>query len=118
MRKWITWLVAISAPLALALPVLLASGCSGEASPSKIAFASNRDGNQEIYVMNVNGSNQIRLTNSPEADNAPTWSPDGKKVAFYSLRDGNYEIYIMNADGSNQTRLTNNEAIDEWPYIK
>ena len=83
----------------------------------KIAFHSDRDGNNEIYVMNVNGSNQTRLTNNPAVDEIPSWSPDGAKIAFMSNRDGNYEIYVMNTDGSNQTRLTNNPANDYFPNL-
>jgi Tol biopolymer transport system component len=79
----------------------------------KIAFASNRDGNFEIYIMNVDGSEQTRLTNNNAGDENPDWSPDGSKIAFVSNRDGNYEIYIMNTDGSGQTRLTNNNG-EDW----
>jgi hypothetical protein len=81
----------------------------------KIAFDSLRDGNYEIYVMNVDGSGIKRLTNSPAHDGVPSWSPDGKKIAFSSDRDGNDEIYVMNADGSDQKRLTNNPAVDGCP---
>ena len=84
-------------------------------SLGKIAFESNRDGNYEIYVMNSDGSNQVRLTNNPFFDSSPSWSPDNKKIAFASNRDGNYEIYVMNADGSNPTRLTNNPFGDFGP---
>ena len=81
----------------------------------KIAFWSNRDGNDEIYVMNADGSGQTRLTNNPASDVRPAWSPDGTKIAFESYRDGNEEIYVMNADGSGQTRLTNNPGPDWTP---
>jgi Tol biopolymer transport system component len=83
----------------------------------QIAFYSERDGNQEIYVMNAaDGSNQTRLTNNDADDFDSTWSPDGTKIAFGSSRDGNGNIYIMNAaDGSNQTRLTNSTAWDSLP---
>ena len=47
-----------------------------------IAFASNRDGNPEIYVMTEMGSLR-RLTNSPKFDGFPSWSPDGRRIAFY-----------------------------------
>ena len=59
-----------------------------------------RDGNYEIYVMNIDGSEQVRLTNNTAVDLEPSFSPDGFKIAFDSNRDGNYEIYIMNMDGS------------------
>lgn len=76
----------------------------------KIAFVSNRDGNPEIYVMNADGSNQTRLTNSPFTDENPSFSPDGTKIAFHSHRNHptGYlgEVYVMNDDGSNQRRLT------------
>jgi TolB protein len=81
----------------------------------KIAFVSDRDGNEEIYAMNPDGSNQDRLTNSPATDSFPSWSPDGAKIAFSSARDGNSEIYIMNADGTNQNRITNAAASDTDP---
>jgi len=82
---------------------------------SKIAFRSERDGNWEIYVMNVDGSNIRRLTNNMARDDMPRWSPDGKQIVFRSERDGNQEIYLMNSDGSNQRRLTNNDAKDSEP---
>ena len=63
-------------------------------------FASERDGNREIYVMNIDGSEQIRLTDNPAVDSDPVWAPDGSRIAFWSRRDGNFEIYVMNADGS------------------
>ncbi len=82
---------------------------------SRIAFATNRDGNWEIYLMNADGSNPHNLTNNPATDSHPTWSPDGSKIAFQSERDGNLEIYVMNSDGSEQTRLTNDRGVDHSP---
>jgi LPXTG-motif cell wall-anchored protein len=81
----------------------------------KIAFHTNRDGNWEIYAMNVDGTNQVNLTNNTATDEDPTWSPDGSKIAFRSTRDGNAEVYVMDADGSNVVRLTNNPANDIHP---
>jgi Tol biopolymer transport system component len=78
----------------------------------RIAFYSTREGNNEIYVMNGDGSGVTNLTNNPGDDFEPAWSPDGKKIAFWSNRDGNNEVYVMNADGSDQTNLTNNPADD------
>lgn len=81
----------------------------------KIAFATDRDGNFELYVMNQDGSGQTNVTNNPAHDCNPNWSPDGSKIAFQSNRDGNLEIYVINADGSSPTRLTTDSSSDYAP---
>ena len=82
---------------------------------TKIAFGSNRDGNGEIYVMDPNGANVVRLTNNSAEDGQPAWSPVGGKIAFATARDGNDEIYVMNADGTGAVNLTNNAGSDLTP---
>ncbi|HJS53078.1 MAG TPA: hypothetical protein VJ765_01000, partial [Chitinophagaceae bacterium] len=72
----------------------------------KIVFVSARDGNNEIYTSNTDGSNITRLTNDPGYDDQPAWSPDGTRIAFISSRTGESELYIMNADGSNLMQRT------------
>jgi Tol biopolymer transport system component len=81
----------------------------------KIAFASDRAGNMDIYVMNPDGGGLVRLTDHPAEDTHPTWSPDGRQIAFVSTRDGNKEIYVVSAEGGAATRLTNNPAEDFSP---
>ncbi len=81
----------------------------------RIVFSSDRDGNFEIYTANVDGSDPVRLTDSPAADGEPVWSPDGTRILFTSERDGNAEIYSMQADGSDVTRLTNDPGVDVSP---
>ena len=81
----------------------------------KIVFTSERDGNQEIYVMEADGSGQRRLTANDSPDYGASWSPDGSKLAFISERDGNPEIYVMEADGSRVSRHTSNQVVDESP---
>src|SRR5512145_1098612 len=83
---------------------LIAALLPGNATPPSawIAFVSSRDGNTDIYRMRLNGTQQQRLTTTPENDEGPQWSPDGQWIAFASNRDGNYEIYRMRADGTNQ----------------
>jgi Tol biopolymer transport system component len=71
-----------------------------------IAFESNRDGNSEIYVVDVESGLQLNITNNPAEDYVPVWSPDGERLAFFSTRTGWLEIYAMNPDGSEVTQLT------------
>ena len=72
-----------------------------------VAFASDRNGDLEIYVINADGSGIANLTNNLAAEQSPAWSSDGDHISFQSFRDGNGEIYVMDADGSGQTNLTN-----------
>src|SRR6185503_13314557 len=83
--------------------IALAQAANG---PGRIAFTSNRDGNDEIYVMNADGTGVVRLTNDPAIDQQPAWSPDGSRIAFVSNRGGKFDTYLMNADGTGVTRLT------------
>ncbi|MGH3767541.1 MAG: hypothetical protein ACRDTX_20735 [Pseudonocardiaceae bacterium] len=76
------------------------------ATDGKIVFQSGRDGNNEIYLMNADGTSVTRLTNNPASDSQPALSPDGARITFTSNRDGVSEIYVMNADGTGLTRLT------------
>ncbi len=84
---------------------------------SRIVFATERDGNSEIYVMNADGTNIQNLTNNSATDSDPVWSPNGNQIAFVSDRDGfGYsQIYTMNADGSGVTRISDTTANDSAP---
>jgi Tol biopolymer transport system component len=81
----------------------------------KIVFESNRDGNAEVYVMNPDGTNPVRLTSNSAADFDASFSPDGQKIAFVSSRDGSFQIYVMNIDGSGQTRIGSDSSNDIDP---
>jgi Tol biopolymer transport system component len=82
--------------------------CDWSAKGNAIAFTSNRDGNQEIYVIDADGTGLRRLTNAAGSDASPAFSPKGDLIAFESNRDGTPEIYVMKADGSGvPERLTN-----------
>ena len=64
-------------------------------------------GDQEIYTMNVDGSDQANISNHEADDFEPDWSPDGTRIAFASLRDGGQaHIFVMDADGGNVVKLT------------
>jgi TolB protein len=76
----------------------------------QIAFASERDGGWEVYVMDADGSNQRQLTKDNVFSFLPAWSPDGTRIAFISARGTTWGVYIMDADGSNRRWLVDNAA--------
>ena len=107
--------------------VLVMTACSGdEDNPvwsldgsecgergGRIAFASDRTGNFDIYTMNVDGTELVNLTGHGGRDAIPAVSPDGMRIAFETTRDGNSEIYVMGVDGTNLTNLTV-DAGEDW----
>ena len=83
-----------------------------------ILFTSNRDGTTDIYVMNDDGSDVRRLTNTPLNAGAPKWSPDGTQIAFMMDLETDpkkwqqYDVWIMDADGTRQRNLTDHPQQD------
>ena len=77
---------------------------------TRVVFASFRDGNREIYVMDADGGHPVNLTRHDAYDSAPAWSPDGRRIAFESKRAGTDHIFVMNADGSGVEQLTSEPA--------
>ncbi len=105
---------------ALAAPAQQATGAEATDTPvapptptrrpagvGQIAFVSYRDGNAEIYVMNPDGSNQRRLTNTSAEEWHPAWSPDGTRIVFQCMSGGASNVCVVNADGSGYTQITN-----------
>ena len=70
----------------------------------KIAFTSSRDGNDEIYSVNADGTGLTRLTDDASSDDYAAWSSDGHRIAFTSDSGGESKLVVMNADGSNVVR--------------
>jgi Tol biopolymer transport system component len=112
-------------PLALAVAFAVALGVAAAvpaaAHPSKngrIAFFTDRDGNDEIYSMNPDGSDQVNLTANPADDFDPAYSPNGRLIAFTSDRedDGALAIFVMRADGSGQRRLITDTPPGFWDF--
>lgn len=84
----------------------------------KILFASLRDGNSEVYIMNPDGSEQMNLTQHPAADLQAVWSPTGDQILFVSNRRdfrprGNRDLYLMDSDGTNVRRVFK-KKINGW----
>ena len=81
-----------------------------------IAFSSNRSGNYDIYVMDIDGKNLQQLTDHPANEFSPAFSPDGRWMAYVSTRhDGYPEIYVMNLRTKVSHRLTHHPKHDRNP---
>jgi Tol biopolymer transport system component len=117
-RRTTARLLAAMAVLVPALAALLPASPASAVFPGlngKIAFASSRDGNSEIYTVNPDGSELTRLTNNAARDDSPQWNLTGTRIAFSSTRDGQSDIFVMNADGTAVTNLTPDEHSGSRP---
>ena len=82
----------------------------------RILVASYRESNSKIFVMDANGGNATRLSNTDAiADYNPAMSPDGNKIAYESEQSGSREIWVMDTNGGNKTRLTYDDNFDGQP---
>ncbi|MDD5621535.1 MAG: hypothetical protein PHQ09_00005, partial [Actinomycetota bacterium] len=86
-----------------------------EYNVKKIIFTSDRNGSEDVYSMNLDGSELIQLTDHPGKDNYPAVSPDGKKIAYTSDINGIWQIMIMNWDGTDKIQLTYNPWSSGYP---
>jgi len=84
---------------------------------SRIAFTSTRDGQPEVYVMDADGTNAQRLTNSPGLDGDPSFSADGQAVVFHSQRTGHRQIYVQPITSSVAVPLTQEPADNSQPSM-
>jgi len=82
---------------------------------TRLAFASNRSGNTDVWVVNRDGSGLRQLTNHPASDTSPTWAPSGLQIAFVSDRSGGTQIYLVNADGTGLQKLTSDPGDHDRP---
>ena len=82
--------------------------------PHNILIETKRDGNWEIYRINADGSDLLRLTQQPAWDSSPVWVSGGR-IVFESQRDGSPDLYIMDGDGTHIRRLTFGNARDREP---
>ena len=89
----------------LLLALMVDSDGTTQGFEHRILFSSNRDGDWDIYSMDVNGENVVQLTDHPAFDRQPAASPDGRRIAFTSERGGKPDLYVMDSDGNNVIRL-------------
>ncbi|RME41189.1 MAG: hypothetical protein D6796_16165, partial [Caldilineae bacterium] len=100
--------------LAVALLAMLSSWPPPPRPSYRLAFASDRAGNGDIFLADAWGR-LTNLTRSPDGDWSPRWSPDGTRIAFTSHRAGQSDIWLMDAGGGNPVNLTRHPAWDYAP---
>ena len=71
-----------------------------------LAYVVRELGQTDIWAVSVGNRTPIRLTNDPEDDRDPAWSPDGRRLAYASRQDGNWELYVYDTTTGDTTRLT------------
>ena len=107
--------------IVLGIVGLCAAACGSPAEEAEVkrgpqvAFVSDRDGDFEIYLLDLDSDSLTNLTDHPGTDYGFSWSPDGEALAFASDRDGNQEIYILHVEDGAVSRLTDHEARDGSP---
>jgi TolB protein len=82
---------------------------------SKIAFVSTRDGNKEIYIMDYDGYDQKRITNSNTLDLFPALNPDGKTVAFSTFRGNKAVLLVYNMYTGDSKTLSDSGGLNSLP---
>ena len=82
----------------------------------RLVFNSRRDGSDwDLYVIGVDGSGEVQITNHPAGESEPAWSPDGSRIVFDTHRTGDAEIHTIQPDGSDLQRLTFRPGSDGQP---
>lgn len=122
MKGRLAYHTMLGAVLFLSGGLLFIANWADAAKRDRISFASNRTGNFDIYVRDINGEHSHNLTNHPRDEFGPwaaiglpvhTWSPDGRFLAYVSGRDGDFKIYVMDMRTREHRRLTHHRET-EW----
>ncbi len=103
-------------------PVQFSSSTRRDNQPSyspdgkRIAFVSNRSGNEEIWICDKDGSYPAQLTSvGASLVRPPRWAPNGESIAFEANPGGNQDVYVVSANGGAARRLTADPGPDQWP---
>jgi Tol biopolymer transport system component len=82
-----------------------------------LAYCAERNSQYDIYTIPVTGGVETQLTDLPNLDDGPEYSPDGRHIWFNSVRSGLMQIWRMNADGSEQLQITFDESNNWFPHV-
>jgi dipeptidyl aminopeptidase/acylaminoacyl peptidase len=84
----------------------------------RIAYASSRGGKRDIFIANIDGSNETNLTAHSADYDRPRWSSDGRLIAFESDRSGNPDVWVQEVDPPHAVwQVTKHSAYDETPDL-
>ncbi len=79
----------------------------------KIAYFSNKSGNNDIYILELKTGEELQLTNHQSEDFFHSWSPDGKQIVFTSERSGNRDIWLLSSQGGIAQQLTDSPESED-----
>jgi TolB protein len=103
-------IAAGAADRAISIPVQITHAQNFDPFPSpdgkKLVFISMISGKEQLFTMDVDGSNIVQLTRDDADHEDPAWSPDGTKIAFVLITKDRHSIAVMRTDGSNMEVLT------------
>lgn len=107
-----------SSPVVVTKPGLGASYLHGwSPDNTQMLFTGQRNGQYDIYSVDVKTGLEKQLTNLKTLDDGPEYSPDGKHIFFNSVRTGKMKLWRMDPDGRNQAQLTFDEYNDWFPHV-
>jgi dipeptidyl aminopeptidase/acylaminoacyl peptidase len=71
---------------------------------------SENKGNNDLWLVDINGKDAVQLTNTPFSESNARWRPDGKKIGYLSSESGSSQLWEMNADGTEKKQISNFEG--------
>lgn len=106
--RWELWIQNLQGGRrVLSMPTSYVSSPAFSQDGNRIAFSTRAKGasNPDVYVAAADGSRRVNLSNHPDIDTSPTWSPTSRQVAFVSDRTGTPQVWVVDSDGSNVQQL-------------
>lgn len=80
---------------------------------SRIAYVQNKEGQNDIWVLNLEDGSTVKITNDPDLERKPVWLPDGKRIIYSANRGAIYQICLAFVEGGNPIQMTSGES-DSW----